>query len=124
MDLERYMSQITRPYWSPVHPKNYITTRRNPAGTITREGWGIVYPDDIGSFNLMWLVSGCGQPPNEYKPYAKAVRYVLTISHFPISGLTLKHRAASCTLNEFQQHVERAGQPVFDALLDAVRLRV
>ena len=115
MDFKSMLSQIERPYWSPMHPRHYIKGR---------VGWGIVYPDDIGAFNLMWLMSGCGQPPDDYARYSGAARWVLGYSNVFIGRQTIKDLAALRPLNRFADIIFSDPIELYEPLRDALRLRV
>lgn len=39
-------------------------------------GWGLLFPEDIGAFNLLWLLSGVGGPPHEYNKFGESGLWV------------------------------------------------
>lgn len=122
--FEEFKAQYERPYWSPVHPSRY--TKRTHYG---RTGWGILYPEDIGGFNLMWLLSGVGLPPDDYDRYTTIVAWVIEagLNRYTLGRLTLKEAAAVLPINRFAEevfvriHPNRYG---YGKLADALRLRV
>ena len=123
MNFKEFLVQVERPYWSPLHPRNYIC-RLEGAGRLKLQGWGMVFPDDIGAFNLMWLMSGVGAPPDDYRRYASLVSPVLQITHFTLGRFTLKHAAAVMPMGKFAERLLLSGNPAFEPVLDALRLRV
>lgn len=121
MQFSDFMLQITRPYWSPVHPHKYILHDSGKAF-----GWGIVYPDDIGSFNLMWLVSGVGQPPDDYKRYSRLAVWVLGHGNDKVGGFRLRDAAALMSLRRFDALLSAHPKQTQDLqhIKDALRLKV
>lgn len=124
MNFQQYMAQIERPYWSPVHPRKYVSTGVSQSGKLIRMGWGVVYPDDIGAFNLMWLVSGVGLPPDTYKRYSEQATAVLQVSNYQLGRFSVKECAARMSIAAFADRVMYADLPVFQPIYDALRLRV
>jgi hypothetical protein len=118
--------QLERPYWSPAHPNKYIETTRVTPDAVRRTGWGLTYPDDIGAFNLMWLVSGVGLPPEGgYKRFAPLSTAALAQSLFPLApNYSLKDAAALVPLQRFADLVAAARSPHLAVIENALRLRV
>ena len=124
MEFSDILLQVTRPYWSPVHPLQYIKEVKTIYHT-RRSGWGLIFPDDIGAFNLLWLMSGVGGPPDDYKRYGYAATWVMTHGKMRIGRWTLTEAAARMSLRAFSKHIdERAKGQDLGALSDALRLRV
>lgn len=124
MDYQDFLIQIERPYWSPVHPSKYIA-RETIKGSVFVFGWGRVYPDDIGAFNLMWLMSGVGGPPDSYSRYNPSIRPVFDVSFELIGNCYLKDLAGMLPLEKFASRVSATTNPRIPVeLYDALRLRV
>ena len=124
MDFKSLLNQVTRPYWSPVHPLKYVK-RQTVDGTLFITGWGTVYPQDVGAFNLMWLMSGCSGPPDSYARYDSCMQPVLNASFALIGNCYLKDLAAMLPLDKFSERVTDASNPSLPStLFDALRLRV
>lgn len=128
MDFKAILQQIDRPYWSPVHPSQYIKEVKLP-GLVRRSGWGLVYPDDIGAFNLLWLMSGVGGPPDDYKRYMFAVTWVMGHGHTQAGRWTLNEAAARMPLRAFSEYVDKEfggaqHHANLQVLGDALRLKV
>jgi len=121
MEFSDFLLQITRPYWSPVHPTYYI--QREGKHLV---GWGLCYPEDIGAFNLMWLMSGAGGPPDDYVRYSREALWVCGYSNFPLGRLTLGIAAATMPIKRFSAFLDAHPQQtvLFEPLKDALRLKV
>lgn len=128
MEFLAILQQVTRPYWSPVHPRRYIKSTPVP-GALRLSGWGLIYPDDIGAFNLLWLMSGVGGPPDDYKRYGYAATWVMAYGHTQARRWTLVETAARMPLREFSEHVDKVfgknqNYGNLKTLGDALRLKV
>lgn len=124
MQFKDILNQVKRPYWSPMHPLHYVRHTRLTSGKIVRGGWGMAYPEDIGYFNLIWLLSGVGGPPDNYQRYAQLGLLILSMQHDSLGRHSVKDTAALRPLSFFSQAVIAARNPNHEQLLDAVRLRV
>lgn len=124
MDFKDILIQLERPYWSPVHPEKYRALTKLRSGQVVNTGWGWAYPHDIGFFNLIWLLSGVGLPPADYKRYAPLCMDIYAIQHDTLGRFTLKDTAARYTIDEFFWRIEFAGNPRHASILAALRLKV
>ena len=120
MHYRQSRAWLDRPYWSPAHPSKYILVERVTDKLSRRSGWGLLYPDCIGSFNLLWLLGGAGQPLGSYKPYHDDAHWVADNLTKPVGKLQLNEAAALCTLPDFLHLIERSNKHrMFDRLLAA-----
>jgi len=119
-----FLVQIERPYWSPIHPSKYVA-KETIKGVHYTFGWGLVYPDSIGIFNLMWLASGVGGPPDSYSRYMPSIGPVLDASFELVGGRYIKDLAATLPLDKFASRIGATTNPRIPVeLYDALRLRV
>lgn len=116
---DEFMQWARRPYWSPSHPLKYVTD-----GRYGRTGWGTIYNNDPGGFNLMWLLSGVGLPPDNYNRYTSSVLWVMQAPRFTLGRITLKEAAALHTINQFADQIFCACNPHLEPVASALRLRV
>ena len=122
MEFSELMLQVTRPYWSPVHPTHYIQ-QRSTGRTV---GWGLCYPEDIGAFNLMWVMAGIGGPPEDYMRYSEGSLWVCGVAHLPVGRWSLRNAAATMSIDRFSRHLDAHPQDTkhLDRLKAALRLKV
>jgi len=120
-DFKEILARLERPYWSPLHPRQYI---KRDERTGYRLGWGCVYPEDIGAFNLLWLLSGAGAPPDDYSRYTPGLHIMLKSQHMHLGRHTLKEAAALLPLDRFADHVFFSENPQLAPVAAALRLRV
>ena len=126
MDFKAILSQVTRPYWSPVHPAQFTKPRALPVtGKIVRIGWGTMYPTDIGRFNMIWLLSGVGgTPPDNYERYASLFHLIMQVQHVQLGRFSLIDTAARYPLVEFADRVLAAKHHWCAPVEAALRLHV
>lgn len=126
MQFTDFMLQVTRPYWSPVHPSKYIIEIRLAENIRRRIGWGLCYPEDIGAFNLMWVMSGIGGPPDDYLRYQEGSRQICSIAHLPLGFCTLRNAAAAMPIGRFSRYLDVHGKGLthLEPLKAALRLKV
>lgn len=120
MHYRQSRAWLDRPYWSPAHPSKYILVERVNDNICRRSGWGLLYPDCIGSFNLLWLLTGAGMPLESYKPYSEEAAWVASNLAKPVGKLQLNEAAALLTLSAFLKAVAQANKHgMYDRLLAA-----
>lgn len=125
MDFKDILRQVERPYWSPMHPKLYIKRGNATSGVSMLFGWGLCYPEDIGAFNLMWLVSGVGGPPDNYGRYAAQSKMVIALgSHYLTPQHTVNSAAALLPIGRFDKLITWIANPLHEPLRVALRLKV
>lgn len=122
-NFKEILARLERPYWSPLHPRRYVKRIEN-GNRPQLIGWGMCYPEDIGAFNLMWLLSGAGAPPDDYNRYTTAVMFVLQCQDVMLGRRTLKEAAAMLTIDQFARDVRLAASPQLAPIAAALRLRV
>lgn len=120
-----FVEQIKRPYWSPYHPSQYISKFVSRDGRrLILNGWGLLFPEDIGGFNLAWLVSGVGGPPADYGPYRTQTLWVAARSHWMVGDYQLRELAWQ-PLDRFAATLKACPDANrFELVLDALALRL
>lgn len=131
MSPAEFISQLRKPYWSAQHPSEYVRVHKSAKGTVIRSGWGLFFPDEIGVFNIVWLLSGVRHPPADYGPHFGEVDWALRYARQDVwlSGLRKfapLEEVATRPLGEFalimsQQHVSTRRQ--LHRLYDALKVR-
>ena len=79
-------------------PGEYVVVDRG-----VRVGWGKLWPDYMGAFNLLWLLSGVSLPPPNYPPYLQVAAWVAAHSHYHVGGMPLAELAALRSLPRFER---------------------
>jgi hypothetical protein len=102
VDFIEFLLRVEYPYWSPAHPSQY-TAGQN-------KGWAALWPEDPGTFNLVWLVSGVSEPPPNTDTFATRTRWVHEHRHIIMQGEALHALAGRLPLREFAGMVQDAGR--------------
>jgi hypothetical protein len=98
VDFTEFMLRVEYPYWSPAHPTRYT------AGSS--KGWSALWPEDLGAFNLVWLLSGVSEPPPNTDTFVTRTRWAVANLNRPVQGETLRALAGRLPLREFAGMVE------------------